>query len=405
MVSFDVSSLFTKVPVDEALSIVQQKLEQDTSLTERTSLEVPSIMGLLRFCFQTTYFVYGDRLYQQQEGAAMGSPLSPILANIFMEFFEESALELTDSRPSFWLRYVDDTFVIWPHGLESLHLFLQFLNSIRPSINFTMELEKEDKLPFLDVLVTRNRLTQTLHTSVYRKPTHTDRYLHYRSYHSPTIKNGIIKTLLHRSTTICCDRESRKQEVAHIFSVFLHNGYPPHFIRRVLWRQAHTRTPVQQDPLTTITIPYISGVSERIRRVCANYRIRVFFRSNRTLRSLLTKVRPCAHPVKSTGLIYRIPCLDCDSSYIGETGRTLDTRLSEHRRNCRNGEVLKSGVAQHALVDNHRINWDGSTVINREQHWYRRRVKEALYIRRFGNFNLDRGLDISSIWNDNITSL
>ena len=110
-------------------------------------------------------------------------------------------------------------------------------------------------------------------------------------------------------------------------------------------------------------------------------------------------------PVKSTGLIYRIPCLDCDSSYIGETGRTLDTRLSEHRRNCRNGEVLKSGVAQHALVDNHRINWDGSTVINREQHWYRRRVKEALYIRRFGNFNLDRGLDISSIWNDNITSL
>ena len=139
--------------------------------------------------------------------------------------------------------------------------------------------------------------------------------------------------------------------------------------------------------------------------MCTKYKFRLFFQSNRTLRSLLTNLRPNAHPVKSTGLINCIPCLDCGSSYIGETGRTLDTRLSEHRRNCRNGEIHKCGVAQHALVDDHRINWDGRMVISREQHWYRRRVKETLYIRRFENFNLDRGLNISSIWNENITSL
>ena len=94
------------------------------------------------------------------------------------------------------------------------------------SLTTNVEVEKDGKPAFLDVLVTRNRLTHSLHTSVYRKPTHTDCCLHYRSYHSPPIKNGIIKTLLHRSTTICRDRDSQKWEVAHIFSMFLRNGYP-----------------------------------------------------------------------------------------------------------------------------------------------------------------------------------
>ena len=78
----------------------------------------------------------------------MGNPLSPVVANIYMEHFEELALESGESKPATWLRYVDDTFVIWNKGRDKLLDFLEHLNSIRPSIQFTMELEEDRKLFF-----------------------------------------------------------------------------------------------------------------------------------------------------------------------------------------------------------------------------------------------------------------
>ena len=99
MVSFDVKSLFTNVPVDEALQVIRIGLEDDDSLLSRTMLSVYSIIELLTLCLKTTYFSYEDSFYQQTDGAAMGSPLSPVVANIYMKFFEQKALELTYTKP------------------------------------------------------------------------------------------------------------------------------------------------------------------------------------------------------------------------------------------------------------------------------------------------------------------
>ena len=100
-----------------------------------------------------------------------------------MEFIEQKALETTPMKPDIWLRYVDDTFVLWPHSRSDLNSFLDHLNSLRPSIQFTMEIEDKRKLPLLDVEVTRDAESGIFQMAVYRKPTHTDRYLHYESYH------------------------------------------------------------------------------------------------------------------------------------------------------------------------------------------------------------------------------
>lgn len=131
MVSFDVKSLFTNVPVDEALQVIRSRLEDDVSLDSRTTLSVDSIMELQTLCLKTMYFSYEDSFYQQTDGAAMGSPLTPIVANIYMKFFEQRALELASTKPGIWLRYVDDTFVLWPHGRQDLGDFFDHLNFIR----------------------------------------------------------------------------------------------------------------------------------------------------------------------------------------------------------------------------------------------------------------------------------
>ena len=111
----------------------------------------------------------------------MGNPLLPVVANFYMEHFEALVIESARLKPATWLCYVDDTFVVWNEGRDELQDFLKHLNTIRPSIQFTMEMEEDGKLPFLDVLVTRgaDRLT----TKVYRKATHTDRYIHFTSNH------------------------------------------------------------------------------------------------------------------------------------------------------------------------------------------------------------------------------
>ena len=105
-------ALFTSVPVQPAIQIVKQRLQQDTTLPQRTSMSICQITSLLEFCLTQTYFLFQGKYYQQTQGATMGSPISPLMANIFMEEFEVKALQSLPNPPSLWLRFVDDTFVI-----------------------------------------------------------------------------------------------------------------------------------------------------------------------------------------------------------------------------------------------------------------------------------------------------
>ena len=85
----------------------------------------------------------------------MGSPLPPIVANLFMEELECKALSSALFQPKLWKRFVDHTCVIQPHGKEELDRFFLHLNSQYCSIKFTMEYEVDGSLPFLDVLISR----------------------------------------------------------------------------------------------------------------------------------------------------------------------------------------------------------------------------------------------------------
>ena len=134
----------------------------------------------------------------------MGSPLSPVIANIYMEHFKKLALASAPFAPTVWFQYVDDTYTIWNHGEEKLEEFLNHLNSIHPNLQFTMEKEIDGQLPSLDVMVIRKPYLLLEH-KVYRKPTHTEQYLHKNSNHHSQQKRGIIKAL------VCANRNSEVQ--------------------------------------------------------------------------------------------------------------------------------------------------------------------------------------------------
>ena len=155
LVSFDVVSLFTKIPVDVAVrvKVAEERLREDASLCQRTSLPVEDSIHLLSFCLKTMQFVCNGTNYQQVFGTAMGPPVSAVIANMVMEDVEQRALAISPVKPFFWKRYVDD--VIFAVSGNEAERLLSHLNSVEPSIQFTLEREKDKRLPFLDFNVSR----------------------------------------------------------------------------------------------------------------------------------------------------------------------------------------------------------------------------------------------------------
>ncbi|XP_015121008.1 uncharacterized protein LOC107043859 [Diachasma alloeum] len=207
----------------------------------------------------------------------MGSPISPIIANIFMEHFENEVLKSAEQKPTVWFRYVDDTFVIWPHGCSGLNQFLEFLNTQHPSIIFTMEIEQNGCLTFLDVSVRRNE-GGTLGHQVYRKPTHTDRYLNATSYHHPSQKNSAISSLMYRALTIS-QPSNVNSEVEHLKTALTKNGYNIKQIRKVKRKlQSQLSSPQEEinpeenreKPKVALLL-YLRGATERISRVLGKH--------------------------------------------------------------------------------------------------------------------------------------
>ena len=111
-------------------------------------------------------------------------------------------------KPTMWRRYVDDTFVLWPHSTEQLEQFHKHLNNQHLQIQFTKEVEKDNQINFLDVLVRKEKRKFT--TTVYRKPTDTGRYTHYSSHNHPKVKSGMVTCLAERTRRIMYGRQAKK---------------------------------------------------------------------------------------------------------------------------------------------------------------------------------------------------
>ncbi|KAK5649280.1 hypothetical protein RI129_000309 [Pyrocoelia pectoralis] len=215
----------------------------------------------------------------------MGSPLSPVIANLFMQEFEEKALHSATHKPTLWLRYVDDTFVIWSHGQEKLKAFLEHLNNVHPNIKFTIEIEQNDQLPFLDVLVKKKRDGRLGHT-VYRKPTHTDRYINAKSHHDPSQLKSVIKTLINRSQKLA-DADNIKEEMTNIREALIKNGFHHRDIQRTL-KPSNKEDKDPADPaIAKAYLPYIKGMTDKISRILQKHKIDTTFTPYRKIHSIL----------------------------------------------------------------------------------------------------------------------
>jgi hypothetical protein len=153
----------------------------------------------------------------------MGSSLSFVIANFFMEYLEEVTLSSVAYKLTCWIHYIDETFIIWPQGPEELNDFLHQLSNIHPNIQFTMETELSVHLPFLVIGIYR-RPDGSLGHIVNRKSTYTNLYLNAESHYHPANTHFVLSTLVHRARAIC-NQECVPGELKFLHSMFKQNGY------------------------------------------------------------------------------------------------------------------------------------------------------------------------------------
>ncbi len=200
-----------------------------------------------------------------------------------MEDVEQRALASAPVRLSFWKRFVDD--IISAVSRNDIDILLQHLNSIEPSIQFTVERETNGDLAFLDLNVCRT-IEGKLETAVYRKPTHTDKYLSYNSHHPVSHKKSVAKTLLQRAEHLPSNSDSQANEREYVLNILRENNYPKDFLKNCLNPSA-CRNQNNSEGDTSIkgyaVVPYIQGVTEPIKRILSNCNIKVALKPYLTL--------------------------------------------------------------------------------------------------------------------------
>ena len=338
MASFDIESLFTNIPLEETKQIFLSKY--NPTLFYDISTDIFS--KLLDCATKESIFIFNDKLYNQSDGVAMGSPLGPTYANGFMCHNEINWLNNcpTEFKPIHYKRYVDDTFLIF-NKAEDIPLFLDFLNSQHNKINFTHEIEVNGSLSFLDVMLTKKQ--NKIEVDIYRKPTFTGQGLNWFSFCPTIYKINSIKTLLYRAYDLTSSYLNFHREINFLRNYFSKNNFTYDLfdktLNNFLNKKFTTADCFISVPKLThyIKIPFYGNISYELRKnLMKNLRpafpginFRIVFHNDFKINSFFGYKDALPDGIRSN-ICYLFTCPQCSLRYIGCSTRALNVRIYEH---------------------------------------------------------------------------
>lgn len=390
MVSFDVKALFPSVPVKEAINLLEEWLLNQHNESNWKN-KVRYYIKLTRLCMEENYFSFRGNFYKQTKGAPMGNPLSPFLSELFMANFE-SILKKKDLLPQRWWRYVDDVFSIIKK--DYLPKILEAINSIHKDIKFTHEEEKDNKLPFLDLLIIRE--SSHFEFEIYRKPTNTMRVIPSTSNHTYQHKMAAFHHMIHRMQTLPLSETGKSKELDYIFETARLNGYRNSTIQAVVdkrardkYRKSMTTLTAEKEDLKRVAVNFDTKITQPLAKKFRKYGVDLVFSSRSSqLKSRLGSTKDKINKLNRAG-VYKISCPHCNKIYIGQTKRTLEIRFKEHIAEVKKADKelekglaydFKSKVAEHVFQDGHQMTSDNIDIVRSVSSSWKLDVAESLEI-------------------------
>ncbi|XP_072152535.1 uncharacterized protein [Bemisia tabaci] len=332
LISLDVDNLYTNVDVEETNMRMKTILKDHSSLSKG---EIMEFTTLLEFTTSNNYFKYNGKFYKMNKGLPMGGPISPIMADIFMDKYDHRICTSNKwaSKILCYFRYMDDIFAVWLGTDRELSIFHNEINDLHPNLRFKLEVGGKT-LNFLDLTIrVENR---KIKFGIYRKQCFTDAIIPNNSYHPWPQKMAGFHSMLNRLTTIPLEKEEYERELTTILNIATNNGYQKRDIFHLLHRkQQEKRDRMIYGKIKTkgtekwISIPYIEKISERVKGIIEKDKsVKVTYGNQRNLGRILINTKEKCGKLEASG-VYKIEC-NCGKIYIGQTGRSVATRLKEH---------------------------------------------------------------------------
>ena len=346
LVSFDIVSLYTNVPVLEAIHVCAELLY--SGKYQKSPVDKETFIALAKISSCDVLMLTQDGYYRQIDGLAMGSPPAPHLANGWLSQFDKKI----KGEARIFPRYMDDTIREIKKDLKQG--ILEELNGLHPSLKFTME-EQDEKgqLPMLDMKLVNEQ--GILSSTWYNKPTDTGLIINYHSLAPKRYKRSVVSGFVFRIYRACSNWKNFHESLNKAKKVLEGNQFPPDFYEPIIRKALEdillkTRKP--QEPET----PQETEDKERAEKIKVEKRLLfVQYRGKasedfaralhkieapctpvftmRKLKSVLPSLKPTVERLCRGSVVYKLNCPRCSACYVGQTDRHFSTRLNEHQKN------------------------------------------------------------------------
>ena len=339
IISFDVASLYTNVPVQEAIDVCTEMLYSGNH--KLPPVDKDTFKELAQLCTCNVLMQTHDGLYRQTDGLAMGSPPAPLLANGWLSQFDPIIMDDAKLRE----RYMDDIL----RSIRASHIQqkLEEINRLHPSLKFTIEIEINAKLPFLDMLIIR--IGTKLSSTWYSKPTDTGLIMNYHSLAPKIYKRSVVAGFVFRIHRACSTWKNFDESLKKAKCILEQNQYPPDFyepiiskaLDKIMGAEAEqnsepvaggSENPEISIPRKLIFIEYRGKITEDFARALrkANAPCQPVM-TLRKLKTVLPSLKPAIEKRLRSHIVYQIDCPRCYACYVGKTNQHNEVRFGKHK--------------------------------------------------------------------------
>jgi hypothetical protein len=324
----DINDLFTNIPIIETRRITNLRLKEqkhDEKLIEQMTRAVDTIL-------EQNYFQHNSHIYRPKKCIAMGSLISSIMSEVYLQHIENTYLKqaMDNKEIVYYRRYVGDLFLIYEETKINADTILEVVNKLDRNITFKVETEDRKVINYLDLNI--NRTDNKFNLGIYRKPTAVDITINFTSNHPYMQKLAAFQYLIHRLNSLPITLEAKEKERQGIVTTPNNNNFQIHIIHQLNNRKRTTTCRTEHStpskPKKWSRFQFRSLMIYKMTNFFKNTNIKVAFKATNTIFQQLTRKPQNNNPAG----IYRIKCNTCRRSCVGQTGRNIATRHKEHTR-------------------------------------------------------------------------